>query len=71
MGHTTLALEGGEIIVPNLFQRVPYLKLDLEKKLVLPFVLLMVLIKELGWVLHMAPLMVLMKELCSVLLMVL
>ena len=51
--------------------RVPCLEFDLEKKLVLHLVLLMVLMKELGWVMQMAPLMVLLKGLCSVLLMVL
>ena len=42
--------------------RVPCLELDLEKKLVLHFVLLMVLMKGLVLVIQTAPLVVLMKE---------
>ena len=39
---------------------------ELEKKLVLHLLLLMVLMEELGWVLHMARLVVVMKENLSV-----
>ena len=44
----------------------PCLDNNLEKKLVLHWLLMMVLMEELDWVLHIAPLIVLMKENLSV-----
>ena len=44
---------------------IPRLDCEFEKKLSLNLLLLMVLMKELGWVLQMSPLIVLMKETCQ------